>query len=811
MFVKWMKFIVLALVSSSLFILAHNGFTPESGSPIPPLGKVLDPFSGFWKNGDKSDDFQDELTLSGLNGDVEVLWDDRMVPHIISGSSEDLYFTQGYISAKNRLWQMDFMSRAAMGRLSEVVGPRAIELDRFYKRIGLKRSAALSMDELKNHPDDWKMVLAYTDGVNAYIKSLKYKDYPIEYKILDYRPESWSPLKSLSIMKYMAWDLDGNFSEKHTTGARTLFGKEEFDRNFPLLSPYFEPIVKENLANVEPFESIVTQPSLDQTIGGKMPEPSGDGSNNWAVAGSKTRSGFPILADDPHLTLRLPSLWYENQLFGPNINVYGVSIPGMPGVIIGFNENISWGLTYAGSDSVDYYKLEQSKDGSSYETASGNKAFTYSIDTIFVKGGGPVIDTTKMTVFGPLVYDDGEFNEAYYNYMIPEGAAMQWTAHLPSLEMKGMRLLNGLKRHEDMVKWLDYYNAPGQNFVYATPTDIGIWHNGLYPKRSETEGRFISEAKAHSGAWSNFYDRDELPHSLNPSMGFLSNGNQSPLATSDHYLGGDDYVSFERGNRIDEVLDTLTGITIYDMQLLQLDIRSELPELVLPALLEAMEDAELSEEQTDVLNEIVDWNYEYTTRTKAAVVFEKWMTQLSNDIWEDEGSNATLAWSRPNGPVTAQLLLADESPYYDNKTTEDVTESRSEIIQNAFASVVAQLTEELGGLNENWEWSNYRGTDINHFANIDGFSRKRLPTSGDNSTVNSIKKTHGPSWRMIIEMSDPIKAHGIYPGGQSGNPGSAYYDNFVDDWVSGNYYDLHFVTNPADNEFIVSTSTLKAK
>jgi len=515
MFVKWIKFIVLAILSAALFYLMHNGIQLKKGNPIPAFGKLLDPFNGLWKNNQSLDNVKDNINLSGVNSEVQILWDDRKVPHIVANTDQDLFFTQGYMAANDRLWQMDFMSRAALGRLSEVVGAKAIELDRFNKRIGLKKSAQAALDTLQTVNKDYQLLQAYTNGVNARIAELKYKNYPIEFKILNYSPEEWTPLKSLAILKYMAWDLDGGTSEKFVNGAREVLGEEKFNALFPIIPPEYDPIIKEHTG--QPIKAVTRNDSLGMAsgfLGNKAPEPDGDGSNNWVVGPSKTRSGYPILADDPHLTLRLPSLWYENQLFGPNLNAYGVSIPGMPGIVIGFNEDVSWGLTYATSDVIDYYKIDINRDGKTYNTATGSQPFTHHLDTIYVRNEQPVIDTTLMTVFGPLVYKEQEYKEAYYNVNIPPGTAMQWTAHLPSMEMSVLFNMLGVKNKEDFFAGISDFNAPGQNFVFASEKDIALWHNGLFPSRSYNEGRFVANASAFSGPWETFIPRSAIPQNM---------------------------------------------------------------------------------------------------------------------------------------------------------------------------------------------------------------------------------------------------------------------------------------------------------
>ncbi|MFQ5629976.1 MAG: penicillin acylase family protein, partial [bacterium] len=427
---RWLKLLISAAVTAGLFYVLNFG--QQIGSvQLPPLGKFLSPFTGFWQNGTQGDETVDTLEFPELRDKVTVVWDDRRVPHIFAQNAYDLYFAQGYITARNRLWQMEFQTHAAAGRLSEIVGERALPLDKFRRRIGMVYVAENSLKMMRSDEVGIETVLAYTAGVNAHIRELNGSNKPLEYKILNYTPEEWTPLKCALLLKYMSWDLTGRNSERAMTRTREALGDDFMKTLYPDYPPFQDPIVPSETKwdftpkTIQQPSSVFT-PSASAQI--DLPQPHRwNGSNNWAVSGAKTASGNAILSSDPHLLLRLPSVWYEMQLSMPGLNVYGVTLPGSPAVTIGFNNAIAWGMTNAGSDVLDWYEIKF-KDNSydEYWHDGQWKSTVGRIEKIKVRGGEAVIDTVYYTHHGPVV--DLQ-NKATVNSMTVPGAAMRWVAH----------------------------------------------------------------------------------------------------------------------------------------------------------------------------------------------------------------------------------------------------------------------------------------------------------------------------------------------------------------------------------------------
>jgi len=788
-----LKTVVAFVFLIGLFILLNN-----SQGSIPPLGKFLNPFAGFWQNGSRLDQIEEVLDVKGLRQEVKVVWDERQVPHIFAQNDYDAYFAQGFLTARHRLWQMEFQTHVAAGRVSEIIGSKALEFDKLQRRRGLLMAAEIGNNKMNEDPDSQLILQAYANGVNTWIENLTPATLPLEYKLLNYEPEVWSTLKTALLLKFMAWDLTGRNSEMDLSVIRSALGDDFVKRFYPVHTPRLDPVIPS--AKPWRFDPLVAdeipppfEPQFVRDL--RMNEPDRDnGSNNWAVAGKKTASGFPILANDPHLGLKLPSIWYEIQLNTPNMNVYGVSLPGAPAVIIGFNDDIAWGLTNAGSDVMDWFEIEFSDETyAEYMYAGEWIKADLRVEEILIKGEDAYLDSFPKTRFGPLVH----FGKHTLGNGHPVGLAMRWSAHEPSNEMGAIRSMNTASNLEEFYAALETFDAPGQNFAFAAKDgDIAIRHNGKFPLRAEDQGKFVRAGRDTTGEWRQWIPKNQLPSISNPWQGYVSSANQNPTAKKYPYYMGWDYDDYERGSRINDRLKAVNNTDFYHMQQLQMDNFNKQAQLMLPLMLKQLDSEGFSGEELRILNDLKTWNFVSDPNQKAAWVYKQWWLHLEKAIWEDELTLYGELRELPGRSVTAELLLRNKkNKHYDDIRT-PAAEDRRTVIQNSFYQTVIDLQEELGPYGESWELGRARGTNINHLLSVKGLGRTDLFTGGGVGIVNATKKTHGPSWRMIVELGDSIKAQGLYPGGQSGNPGSPYYDNAVDGWVRGEYYNIHFLTSP---------------
>ena len=370
---RLLPFIASAIVTISLVTVLNTQLSIGT-TKSPRLGYFLSPQHCFLKNAEKvNTNFDATIIANELKGNVDVYLDDRLVPHIYADNDQDAYFVQGYLHAKFRLWQMDFQTRVASGRLSEIAGPDRLPIDRFFRRLGMVYGAEKTEANINaNNPEMKETVDAYTAGVNAFIKQMDPADMPFEFKLMNYAPENWTPKKTYLFLMFMSYYLTGRAAttDLQLTNTRDFLGYDLFDKLYTNNQDSLDPIIpkgtvyqKPSIVPIKPINAdsaYLHQSTALEFNNVETPAApnKNNGSNNWAVAGSKTKSGRPILASDPHLGLNMPSLWYEVQITTPTHSTYGASFPGSPAVIIGFNDSLAWGVTNAGRDVLDFYEIK---------------------------------------------------------------------------------------------------------------------------------------------------------------------------------------------------------------------------------------------------------------------------------------------------------------------------------------------------------------------------------------------------------------------------------------------------------------------
>lgn len=803
-------FIASAVVTTGLVWALNKGW-----GKIPPMGKFLSPQHGFWQNAEPADyDYSADLKFPELKGNGSIYLDERLVPHIFADNDEDLYFLQGYIHAKFRLFQMDLQTKAAEGRASEVAGAKAINYDKEQRRLGMKFAAENALKEIEKDPPALALFSAYTKGVNAYIHSMKESEIPLEYKLLDIKPEEWSNLRTTLLLKMMAQMLSsGTQRDLEYTNAKNIFSPQDFNTIYPQIPDSLLPIVpKGTLFDTAGIVALkpATADSLyfgkkDIVSAAEFNKPDkNNGSNNWVVAGTKTQSGSPILCNDPHLELSLPSIWFEVQLSTPTSNSYGVSLPGSPFIIIGFNDHIAWGVTNAQRDVKDYFEIKF-KDASKKEYWFNGKwepVLQTRIEEIKVKGGLTVYDTVAYTSFGPVMFDQSFPGTITNN----KSLAVRWTAHDPSDEGITFYKLNHAKNYDEYVDAIKTFDCPGQNFVFASKTgDIALWQQGKFPARWNGQGLYVMPGEDASYAWQGFIPQNENPHAKNPERGFLESANQRPADSSYPYFIPGSYIT-SRSIAIEHFLSGMNGITTEDMMKLQNNYFNILAEDALPVLLKYVNEKDLTPEAGRYLDIIKAWDLEADPASKGQTAYQCWWDSLEVAIWKDDISKTDPASPMPEDQTLVELLIKDTSSlkFADNFNTQQV-ETLSDDITVALnkASVLLSKKEKEGKL----EWAKFKEPGIYHLTDksksvLLPFARTKLNVGGSGTIINAVTQSHGPSWRMIVQLSETTEAYGVYPAGQSGNPGSKYYDNFIDTWVKGEYYKLWMMkaTEAADKK-----------
>lgn len=761
--------LVTLLVGLALLYYLHNPITIGE-SPIPPLGKLLNPYSGVWINAEKEDSYVDfNLESDLISNEVKIIFDDRMVPHIYAKNLDDAMFAQGYVEAYHRLFQMDLSTRSPDGRLSEILGDKLLEYDKKQRRLGLGFGADNAVKGWENFPEKLSVVDMYTAGVNHYISNLDPNDYPIEYKLLDFAPTEWTNRHCALLLKAMSQTLVGYEEDIEMSNALRFLGENDFDLIYPDRNPKDTPVIRGPYAETamykqeNPIRDIVgiNIPSIS-----RLRSPDGVGSNNWAVSGAKSETGMPILANDPHLGLSLPSVWYEIAITTPEFSAQGVTLLGMPGIMIGFNENIAWGETNVGHDMMDYHKIQWvDSTKMSYYLDGEVLAVDLKIEEYLVKGVGIVSDTVKYTHWGPIVEDETDL-------------ALQWIAHLEPDKPEFMAFVDGMQssNYGEYLAATAQFFAPAQNFIYAdNKGEIGLRINGNIPIKDYRQGVTISGGDSKNDGWKGFIPREHNPQERNPEKGYVSSCNQYSAGPNYPYYYNGNFEPY-RGRIANRLLSRNDSLTIADFKAMQNSNYSILAEEALAIMLPLL-DSNL--QKLPVARRLAKWDYRYKATSINAVVFDRWFDAFHKLLWDEiYTKQKSLSLPNPDVWVTVNLIEQDKNnKYYDIDSTSE-RESLVDLINQSFLAIKdlpqVPLSEE-------------KDAKILHLTRLPAFSEMNLALGGTKHSLNAMQQTFGPSWRMIVALGEEPEAYGIYPGGQSGNPGSPYYKNRIKTWAEGKY------------------------
>jgi penicillin G amidase len=788
---------IIPLAASAIITLALIYLFNTRIGPAPAFGSFLSPQHGFWQNAEAADkDFSEEVALPQLQGNAAVYFDERLVPHVMADRDEDAYFIQGYLHAKFRLWQMEFSTHAAAGRVGEIIGDKAVNFDREQRRIGMVYAAEKMLKEMEANEFTNMSVTAYTNGVNAYITSLSKSELPLEYKLLGYEPEKWSNLKTALFIKQMTKTLAYSADDLEMTALKNVFDDAQMQVLFPDLQDSLSPIIPSGTVFEKPAFLPVSPADADSAYLIKkdsalkmalLDKPSKDnGSNNWAVSGSKTKSGAPILCNDPHLDLTLPAIWFEMQMTTNTMNAYGVSFPGIPGVVIGFNDSIAFGFTNAGRDVRDFYEI-RFKDESKKEYWFNNqwKQAEQRVEEIKINGKPSRFDTVAYTIFGPVTYDASFKNDLTAGKAI----ATRWIAHFPSNELLMWYYMDRAKNYTDYYNAVQYFTVPSQNMVFASKGgDIAIRQQGVFPLRWNRQGVYVMPGFDSSYLWQGTIPLSATPASLNPERGFVSSANQRPVdGTYPYYIpGGYDVY---RGQEINRRLSAMNNITPQDMMKLHSDNFNGFADVVVKLMRKYTRTVMLTANEKKYFDMVMNWNLVSDADSKAATVFQIWYEHLEMNVWKDEFTQKdTLMHIVPDDYTLADAITKDSLfRYIDNINTPKV-----ETVFDVFTASLKEAVPEMQKAEQEnkLSWAAYKNTTVYHIlrTSVMPFARTGLMIGGGKHIVNAAQHSHGPSWRMIVHLTNETEAYVVYPGGQNGNPGSKYYDSFVDQWAKGEYY-----------------------
>ncbi|MCP4139291.1 MAG: penicillin acylase family protein [Chloroflexi bacterium] len=787
-----------------------------------------------------------KITIEGLDAPVEVYRDEMGIPHIYASTLHDLFMAQGYVQAQDRFWQMDSWRHIGSGTLSEMFGDAQVETDAFLRTLGWKQTAEA---EYASAVGNEKLMLdAYAEGVNAYLDGRSGTELSLEYGVLallnaDYVPEPWTPVNSLTWGKAMAWDLRGNMGSEIQRAIllKTLSPKlvEELYPPYPADHPVIVPEIGENVALTESasftgientaatsmLEKVNTNFALlDGLLG---PTGAGIGSNSWAVAGSRTTTGMPILANDPHLGIQMPSIWHQIDLRCMPLSEEcpyestGFSFPGVPGVVIGHNANIAWGFTNTGPDVMDLFIEKVNPDNpDQYEYQGEWVDFETRTEIINVGGGDPVEITVRSTGHGPVISDTygplkdtdiDEDEEAFKDKAgvdLPENyvIALGWTALEPGSVFEAIWGFNNAENWEEFRQAASKFHVPAQNLLYAdVEGNIGYQMPGTIPVRKNGDGRYPIPGWTGEYDWIDTIPFEELPYVLNPQSGFIATANNRvPSFDYEHFIT-DDWAYGYRAQAIVEMLeDAPEKMDIAYMQKMQGDGKNLNAQTLIPLLGQIALEGDLVERYTLLST----WDLQNDMDSAPAALFAVYWKNLldltfHDDLPEDYYPEGGSRWFE----VMRNITPDQNHFFWDDKNTEE-TETRDEIFAKAFEMAVAEIEELQGQDSADWNWGKlHTSTFENSTLGQSGvvlienlFNRGPYPTAGGQSLVNATgwDPIDGyivdwlPSMRMIIDLSDLDNSLTVHTTGESGHADHQHYTDMVDLWRNIEYYPMYW-------------------
>jgi penicillin amidase len=761
-------------------------------------------------------DYEATVTLNGISDEVNINWDTYGVPHIYANNEQDLYYALGYVHAQDRLWQMTLSQIAAEGRFAEFFGddPELIELDKYQRTLGFWKIAQQLVDTLGQ--EERTVLAAYSNGVNAFIDNNSNR-LPVQFSLAEIEPIKWTPARSLAVSRLMGWELNMGWWSEITYG----YLKENLPPSqFDDLQLRFPDTAPTSLDDAESMGySSTLMPMLQQEIKKReLLEMEGThvGSNAWVVDGSKTETGYPLLAGDPHLGLDMPGKWYEVHLNLNGKNVSGATLAGVPAVIIGQNDHMAWSFTSIMSDDTDFF-LEQADpldrgryvaDSLSDSTAS-YEPFNTIREIIKVKDADDQSFEIRYTKHGPVISDIYPVPELTGDKVI----SMQWTGYELTNEMRTLYNINWADNFQDFKDALPTFGVPGLNFMYGdVEGNIAMYSVAKLPIRTG-DPITLRRGWDPSQDWQGFIPHTEMPRLINPDDGWIANANNKITTSSYPYYIATFWEPPSRIERIEQILTSNPTLGIEEFQNLQNDSYSAFAAQMTPKILNIIRNQNVYNFDLPI-SYLENWNYEYDLKSTAASIFDVFLLKFSENTLKDDFG--PVAYSNfihhENIPVrTLTSLIDSESTLFDNVTTDSV-ETKEDMVVKSMQDAILFLSDSLGSEPFEWRWEQLhtisfepplfsRAADAPDapgalkmiVENILSKGPYKVPSHGmsvNNGQYrwnNAFEMVLGPSIRRISDLSDMSKSKSILSTGQSGNPLSDYYGDQTEMWLNGQY------------------------
>ncbi len=773
-------------------------------------------------------EYEGEITSSSIKNSIEIYRDSLAIPYIIAESDEDAAFALGYVHAQERLFQMDMARRAAAGRLSEIFGDKTIAFDKMFLTMGIKNVAYENLR--RTSPEVKKILQAYADGVNQYIEDAR-GNYPVEFDVLGYDPYKWQPVHSLMIVRMIAWELNISWWTDITFSRLVQkLGEDKVKEilpGYPENAPY---IIPSQLKNI----SAVTSDLIDTDKAfRKFMKIDGThlGSNNWVINESLSESGKPIIANDPHLGYSMPGKWYAAVIRSKDWNAEGVTLPGVPGIVIGKNKNISWAVTNIMMDDADFYFEKIDSTGTKYFCDNQWKDLTIYKDTIRVKGKDIIPIEIKKTHRGPLISQTHLYSiwhpEQYYGNT---SISMCWSGNDPSDEMNSYIKINKAKNWDEFKSAVSGFSVPGQNFIYGDNLgNIGYVFGGRLPLRGNNNPTFVFDGTTTANDWKGYLSKNEIPSYFNPKENFIATANNKTVKDFKYHISNL-WEPSSRIERINELLKSKSKHSAGDFKLYQNDIVSPYARHITSHILKSFEGIKVNDENLkQSLSLFTNWDFEFgefsQTPAVYAVFFKHFMENIFHDEMGDDLFNEYICVANVPYRSVLQLLENPSSLWFDDITTNEI-ETKDFIIRKSIDDALTELERIFGKNMSSWQWGKLHQFRFKHpFSGYSGLIDEYIdigPTGigGDGTTIfnteypffnstdllpgfdhKEFENNLGPSMRYIFDFAKPEEFQLILTTGQSGNVMSDHYKDMAEGWLRGKY-----VTIRTDDSSIKNSS-----
>lgn len=814
-----LHFLVSLVAATGVIGLAAFG-----AGPLPPLGPTLNVGRGIWTSAIEAQPVQNQtLHFKGLQRTVTVTFEQNGTAHIQAATDSDLFWAMGYVHAYFRLTQMDLMRRQGEGRLAEILGASALDGDRFQIMLGLERTAKAEWQALPTESPVRQILQAYSQGVNARIsEEERGGTLPFMFKLLNYQPRSWTPIDTLVIQGDLTEVQDFSTTPlEYAIMVKTLGYQRTMDW-FPVfppdgqhpydVGPYQKAGNQELLPSQQNLEPSTIQAIFNlETLLQKLPMSithHGGESNNWAVNGPKAASGKALMAGDPHLDLTLPAIWYQVEASSPDYNFTGVGIPGIPSILIGYNQHISWSITNVQNESTLFYveKTDPMHPFQYYWHETWHHMQHLSSE-IPVKGALPVHDDVYLTVHGPTLSAESA---------VPGGTiSIDWMGAMPSTDSEA---LLGILRASTFAQFRDAlsnWKAPTLNFVYADDQgNIGMISPGYYPIVKAGMPWLPLPGTGEADVEGNI-PFDAVPQVYNPPDHIIFTANQRPVKKDYPYYLGTTWNDFDTGYRANEIYTELNSkqqLTMQDMENMQSSTHDYLATLIVPVLLNVLKQAPLVGTKQQTMDMLQRWDENMDAKSVGASIwwtfwncylldtFQPWWNAYHVPYQQDQSLAISADQTSLDEDIETWSLHDQNNPAF--HLPDGTKRNAAQVMLKAFEESVDLLSKHLGNNPQLWLWEKLHTRKIEALSGVDVLSYGPYGSEGDTWTLNAVgsdpisgstpvqkPSTIGPSWRMIVDWG-ARKAEGVYPGGQEENPGSLWYENEIAPWWNGKYYPM---------------------